>query len=92
LLYIDPALNTQDAVEATLEILKSRHGEPRFTATMRSAMDDDLLPGDYVTVESLQVVTTGEWQIQSIHTTIEADGAFSDYTLEYKGTWTNRTP
>lgn len=92
LLYIDPALNTQDAVEATLEILKARHGEPRFTATMRSAMDDDLLPGDYVTVESLQVVTTGEWQIQTISTTIDPDGAFSDYTLEYKGTWTNRTP
>lgn len=89
LIYVDPALNTQDAVEKTLEILKSLHGVPRYRATMRSGLDLTLLPGDYVTVESLQA---GDWQIQGITTEITPDGAFADYTLEYKGTWRNRTP
>jgi len=84
LIYIDPALNTPTVVEATLDILKTNHGTPRYLATIRSGYDDDLLPGDYVTLDAML------WQIQTITTEITADGAFATYTLLYKGEWRKR--
>lgn len=84
LIYIDPALNTQEVVEATLEVLKANHQYPRYTRTVRSALDTSLLPGQYVTF-ALQ-----SWQIQTISTEITGDGAFATYTLLYKGTWSKR--
>lgn len=89
LIYIDPALNTQDAVDAALDVLKTNHGTPRYIATMKSGFDEDLLPGDYVTIASMNA---GDWQIQTISTEINQDAAFATYTLEYKGAWRSRTP
>jgi hypothetical protein len=84
LIYIDPALNTQEVVEATLEVLKANHQYPRYTRMVRSALDLNLLPGQYVTFAALA------WQIQTISTEITADGAFATYSLLYKGDWTKR--
>jgi hypothetical protein len=85
LVYIDPALTTQAAVEATRDVLIDVHGYPSLMLSVKSWYNPALRPGQWVLACPFNLFTPEYFRIESIQTEITMDSGFATYELKWMG-------
>lgn len=80
LIYIDPGLQSVQAVEDQRDLLVSLHDWPVLRATLRSYYDPNLRPGQWIKVNPAGGIVAN-WRIEAISTDIDPDFAFATYEL-----------